>query len=242
VVDGRAAAGGGARRVRATGHPGQQRRGAARPDDLLHVGRGVGYGPSGPPARALRDEPTRHRVLARAEQAGGRPGVRPDREHLVRGVPARLDGSAQLRRGQGRHRRPHGRDGPRLRPLRGAGQRDLPAGPDRDDGRPDGAAACGRRGRPAGARARRAAGGLPGQPGRRGHQRRGVRGTRRGGRRAGSAAGPGGIPFRCRGRHVDAGVGRPGAGRAVVRGGFMSEDTLALAAETIGFPARDSTT
>ena len=34
----------------------------------------------------------RHGLLARAEQAGGRPHLRPDREHLLRGVPARLPG------------------------------------------------------------------------------------------------------------------------------------------------------
>jgi NAD(P)-dependent dehydrogenase (short-subunit alcohol dehydrogenase family) len=77
--------------------------------------------------------PFRHGVLAGAEQAGGRAGLRQDREHLLRGVPARLPGTAQLRRGQGRDRRTDGRHRAQLRPLRRAGQRHLPAGAHQHD-------------------------------------------------------------------------------------------------------------
>src|SRR5271166_1679860 len=73
VGDGRAAGGDGAGAVRAAGHPGQQRRGAARPDDLLDVRPGVGPGHPGPPARALRDHALRHRLLAPASKAAGQP-------------------------------------------------------------------------------------------------------------------------------------------------------------------------
>ena len=76
-----------------------------------------------------------------SKQAGG-PGYGQDREHLVRGVPARLARPAQLRRGQGRDHRPHRDHGAQLRPVRGARQRHLPARPDRHDRGPDG------RGRP----------------------------------------------------------------------------------------------
>ncbi len=90
---------------------------------------GVGPGYPGAPARPLRDHPVRHRALAGREQASGRPGLRPDRQHLVGGVPARLARPAQLRRGQGRDRRAHRVHRARLRPVRSAGQRDLPARP-----------------------------------------------------------------------------------------------------------------
>ena len=61
----------------ATGHPGQQRRGAAGPDGLHDVGRGMGPGHPGAPARPLRDHPLRHRALAGGEQ--GRPAARSTR-------------------------------------------------------------------------------------------------------------------------------------------------------------------
>ena len=77
-------------------------------------------------------------LLAGAAQGGRRPGLRADREHLVRGVPARLDRPAQLRRGQGRHRRAHRGDRARLRALRRPRQRHLPPRPHRHDGRADG--------------------------------------------------------------------------------------------------------
>ena len=102
----------------------------------------------GAPARALRDHPVRHRPLAGGEQAGRRPRLRQDRQHVLGGVPARLPWPAQLRRGQGRDRRPHRDHGPQLRPLWRARQRHLPARPDRHDRRPDGRAAR-RRGGPA---------------------------------------------------------------------------------------------
>ena len=125
-------------RVRAAGHPGQQRRGAARPDGVHDVRAGVGPGHPGAPARALRDHPAGHRLLAGAAERGRRPGVRADREHLVRGVPARLGRPAQLRRGQGRHRRPHRDDRASLLAVRRPRQRHLPPRPHRHDGRADG--------------------------------------------------------------------------------------------------------
>ena len=151
VVDGRGTPGGRARCLRPPGHPGQQRRGAQGPDDLLDVRRGMGSRAPGAPARSLRDDPLRHRLLARPEQAGRRPGLRPDREHLVRGVPARFGRPAELRRGQGRDHRSHRGHRAQLRPLRRAGQRHLPAGPHGHDRGPDGRAAR-RRGGPARAR------------------------------------------------------------------------------------------
>ena len=90
--------------------------------------------------------------------------------------------------------------------------------------------APGRGGGSARARARRAAGGVPGRPGGRADQRRGVRGARRGRRGARATPDPGGIPgrgTRLAGRHVDAGVRARGAepglrrrGVRNVRGGF----------------------
>ena len=79
-----------------------------------------------------------------AAEAGRRPGLRQDREHLLGGVPARLDRPAQLRRGQGRHRRPHRDDRAQLRALRRPRQRHLPPRPHRHDRRADGPAAAAR--------------------------------------------------------------------------------------------------
>ena len=98
---------------------------------------------------------------------------------------------------------------------------------------------------PARPRARGAAGGLPGRPGRGGDQRRGIRGARRGGGGDGAAADPGAFPgrrARLGRRHVDArrrgqALGPMSASRARRRSGFACEDTLPLAAETIGFPS-----
>ena len=143
---GEALVGTAAARVRPARHPGQQRRPTPGPDDLLHVGAGMGPGAAGPSARALHHLAAGHRALAGAEQAGGRPGLRAHRQYLVRGVPARLLGAAQLLGGEGRHHRADRHDRAQLRPVRCPGQRDLPAGPHRDDGRADGLGA-GRRGR-----------------------------------------------------------------------------------------------
>ena len=125
-------------RIRSAGHPGQQRWRAARPDDLLDVAGGVGPGAAHAPARPLPDQPGGDRVLARGEQAGRRRGVRADHQHLLRGVPARLVRSAELRRRQGRDHRADADDRAQLCPLRRPRERDLPAGADGDDGRPDG--------------------------------------------------------------------------------------------------------
>ena len=92
-----------------------------------------------------------------------RPGLRADREHLVGGVPARLARPAELRRGQGRHRGPHGVHRARLRAVRRPRQRHLPARPHRHARRAGEPAARGRS-RPARPRARDAAGDLPGEP------------------------------------------------------------------------------
>jgi len=73
---------------------------------------------------------------------------------------ARLTRPAELRGRQGRHRGADADDGAQLRPVRSAGQRDLPARPHRHDRRADGRGPG--RHRPAGPRARRAAGQLPG--------------------------------------------------------------------------------
>ena len=67
-------------------------------------------------------------------KAAGRPGVRPDHEHLLGGVPRRLGGPAQLRGGEGRDRRADHLHGPGARQVRRDGQRDLPARPHPDDG------------------------------------------------------------------------------------------------------------
>jgi 3-oxoacyl-[acyl-carrier protein] reductase len=64
-----------------------------------------------------------------SKRAGGRPGLRQDREHLVRGVPARLGRPVQLRGGQGRDRGAHRHHRAQLRQVRGPGQRHLPARP-----------------------------------------------------------------------------------------------------------------
>ena len=82
----------------------------------------------------------------RSKAAGG-PVYAPDRQHLLGGVPARLRRAAQLRRRQGGHRRADARHRTRLRPLRRARQRHLPARPHRDDRRADGRRP-GRRGDP----------------------------------------------------------------------------------------------
>ena len=57
---------------------------------------------------------------------------------VLRGVPARLGRPAQLRGRQGRHRGADPGDRARLRPVRRARQRHLPARPHRDDRRADG--------------------------------------------------------------------------------------------------------
>ena len=90
-----------------------------------------------------------------------RAGLRPDRQHRLRGVPRRLARPGQLRRRQGRHRRAHAVHRPRAGQDRRPRQRDLPARPHRDDraGLRRGHLRPG--GRPLLARPRRAAGRLP---------------------------------------------------------------------------------
>ncbi len=68
-----------------------------------------------------------------ALEGGRRPRLRPDRQHLLRGVPRGLGRPAQLRRGQGRHRRPHHLHGPGAGQIRRHRQRHLPARPHPDD-------------------------------------------------------------------------------------------------------------
>lgn len=132
---GRGPGGHGRRGVRAAGHPGQQRRDPVRPDGLRHDGGGVGRGDPGPPQRALRHHPVRRRALAGAVQGGGRPGVRADRDHLLGGVPRRLRRTAQLRGGQGRHRRSDHLHGAGARRVRRHRERHLPARPHPDEPR-----------------------------------------------------------------------------------------------------------
>ena len=100
------------RGVRLARHRGQQRRDDPRPDAVQPLRRGVGRRDPGAPARPLPALAQRRGVLARAVEGGRRPGLRPDRQHRLRGVPGRLARPGQLRRRQGRHRRAHALDAP----------------------------------------------------------------------------------------------------------------------------------
>ena len=199
------------RDLRPPRHPGQQRRACCATGWSSRCpSRGMGPGAARSPRGHFVDLPVRHRALARGEQAGRRPRLRPDRQHLLRGVPARLVRPAELRRGQGRHRRADRDHGPQLRQVRRPRQRDLPARPDRDDRGPDGHGRPGRDWtRSPRSTSRRWWCTWPARP-RSGDQRRGVRGARRRRRGHGAAPDPGHGPggrARIRRRHVDAGVG-----------------------------------
>ena len=65
----------------------------------------------------------------------GEPGRRGGGEHRLRGVPDRLARPGQLRRREGRHRRPHADHGARAVTGGRPRQRDLSAGAHRDDRR-----------------------------------------------------------------------------------------------------------
>ena len=124
------------RRAGRTGHRGEQRRDHPRPDAVQHDRRGMGPRHRGAPARAFPADPQRRHVLAQQSQRGQRrQDLRPARQHLVGGGPGGSGGAGQLRRREGGHHRadPDGRAG--AGPLRGVRQRDLSAGPHRDDGR-----------------------------------------------------------------------------------------------------------
>ena len=170
------------RGLRPARHRGQQRRHDPRPDAVQPLRRGVGRRHPRPPARALPALAQRRVLLAGAVEGRRRPGLRPDRQHGVRGVPRRLARPGQLRGRQGRHRGAHAVLGPRPGQDRRPRQRDLPARPDGDDraGLRRGHLRAG--GRPLLARPRRAAGRLPRLARRRADHRPGLRRVRRDGR------------------------------------------------------------
>ena len=85
---------------------GQQRRHPARPHARQHDDRRVGRRDQGAPARHLRPDPPRRRVLAQPHQ-GRRDERRPHHQHDVALGHLRQRGPDQLRRGQGGHRLLH---------------------------------------------------------------------------------------------------------------------------------------
>ena len=105
--------------VRRAGHPGQQRRHPARPDGVLDDARRSGTRSSGCTSRATSHHPLRHRVLARPVQGAGGPVygriVNTSSEAFLAGSA----GPAELRGGEGRHRRPDHLHRDRRAPVRG---------------------------------------------------------------------------------------------------------------------------
>ena len=103
-----------ARHLRPARHPRQQRRLRARPDAGQHVRGGVGRRRPGPPEGPLR---SRCATRPRTGASSRRPARRSRPGSSTPAPGAGLQGSVgpgQLRRGQGRHRRPH-RSRPRPR-------------------------------------------------------------------------------------------------------------------------------
>ncbi len=91
---------------------GQQRRHHPRLHAVQPGREPVGQRHRRPPQGPRRALPGRVGALAQRLQGGRSSGLRPDREHLLRGLPLRLRRPTQLRGCQGGHHRPHPRDRP----------------------------------------------------------------------------------------------------------------------------------